>query len=260
MRNIVIFISLFLGTGHFGHAQNIIGTYSNGITIPALTVTFYTDSTFIYKSTEHPTFNRWEGFYEKGKWTVSADTIILNPQLVSKPFVESDFREYSVQSDTVLYLTFNHIKRYFDNKGKLIKTDTLQVSRLDYAFNILKRKNLTRVTKEPTTRCSFSGYIPPEIITSGRTIVVSKPFEELKSIFIGCFELQETKKFEIKNPNSDSLVINIYSNYYGDGQLRQKKLLIGNDKVLYSRQRPNGKFDKTNWIYGTVLKKRKNRS
>ncbi len=261
MRHIVILIPVFDAMTCFGQGQNITGTYSNGIAAPKLAITFNADSTFTYISTEHPTFNRWENFSEKGKWTVSGDTIILNPQLANKPFVESDFTEQQeAGSDIVLYLTFNHIKRYFNKEEQLVKTDTMQVERLDYAFNELKKKKLARVAKYRTARCTFAGYIPPETITSNRTVVIAKPPEEIKSIFIGCFELKGTKEFRVKNPRSNHLTLNIYSNYYQEGQIRQKKLLIKNENVLYSRQKQNGKFDKGHWYSESMLKRDKSSS
>lgn len=255
MRHILTCIFIFSLITCFGQRQNIIGTYSNGITVPKLIITFNPDSTFTYSSTEHPTFYRWEEFSEKGKWTVSADTIILNPQLDNKPYVEFHFQEQKIENDTAIFLTFNHIKRYFASNGNLVRADTVQVDRLDYAFNEFKKKKLTRVAIHHTTRCAFAGYIPPEIITTNRTIAVQKPHKQLKSIFIGCYELQGTKEFQIKDPTSNYLSLNIYSNYYLDEQIRQKKLLIKNENLLYSRQNLNGKFDKGNWSSETRLKK-----
>jgi hypothetical protein len=241
----------------FGQTNHIVGTFTNGIVVPNLRVTFNTDSTFQYTSTGHPTFFRWENFSENGKWLVSGDTIILNPQLTTKPFVQSDFHEQEIPGDTNFLLTFNHIKRYFDSNGTLVRADTVQINRLDYAFNELKKKKLTRVAENRTTRCAFAGYIPKEVIATSRTISVTKPAEKVKSIFIGCYELQGTKEFNIKNPNSNRLTLNVFSNYYSDGQIRQMKFLIKNQKTLYTRQKPNGKFDKGNWTYGTILKKEK---
>jgi hypothetical protein len=239
-------MSLVFGTVCYGQTKNVIGVFSNGIAVPKLVVTFKPDSTFEYVSTEHPTFYRWEDFSENGKWTVHGDTIILNPQLEAKPFVQSDFQEQDVKGNTAFLLTFNHVKRYYDRSGNLTKSDTVQIVRVDYAFNELKKKNLIRVAQRPTTRCVFAGYIPKEIITDSRTVPVPKPTEELKSIFIGCYELQGTTEFVIKNPNSNRLTLNVYSNYYLDGQIRQKKLLIKNENILYTRQKLNGKFEKDN--------------
>ncbi|RZL43998.1 MAG: hypothetical protein EOP00_21850, partial [Pedobacter sp.] len=135
--------------------------------MPEIQVTFNADSTFEYVTKEqHPTFNRWEDFSEKGKWTLSGDTIVLNPNLKKKIFVESDFSEQENIGDTTILITFNHIKRYFDVNGKLIRADTFQMDRLDYSFNELKKKKITRVAKHSTTRCAFAGYIPKELITS----------------------------------------------------------------------------------------------
>ncbi|MFI5129768.1 MAG: hypothetical protein ACHQFX_07250 [Chitinophagales bacterium] len=211
---------------------------------------FDQDSTFTYVTNElHPTFYRWEPFSEKGKWTLSGDTIILNPHLTKKIFVESEFVEEEHPDDTSLLLTFNHIRRFFGINGNIIKTDTVQIDRLDYSFNELKKKKLTRVAPHMTTRCTFAGYIPKEIITSSRTVFVQRPTENMKSIFIGCYELQGTKEFFIKNQNSNHLTLNVYSNYYKDGQIRQMKFLIKNDKYIYTRQKKNGEFDKDNiWI------------
>src|SRR5438270_4885050 len=124
----LLLISIFSGfcTICLGQSKNIIGTFTNGIAIPNLQLTFNADSTFQYSSKEHPTFYRWEEFSEKGVWTISKDTITLNSQLSLKPFVQSDFQEEKIKGDSGLLLTFNHIKRYYDIEGNLIKKDTVQ--------------------------------------------------------------------------------------------------------------------------------------
>ena len=77
---------------------------------------------------------------------------------------------------------------------------------------------------------------PKETITASRTISIPKPTEKLTSIFIGCYELQGTKEFIIKNQNSNRLTFNVFSNYYSDGQIRQMKFLI-KIKLLYIRDK-----------------------
>jgi hypothetical protein len=250
MRHFVTFISIFISTISFGQAKSIVGTFTNPIAFPKFIVTFNADSTFSYASTESPTFYRLEDFSEKGKWTLSGDTIILNSKLTKKIFVESEFQEQEIIGGRDLLLTFNHIKRYFNTDGNVIKTDTFQIDRLDYAFNELKRRNQTRVAPHSMVRCTFAGYIPKYTITTNRTIAVKKSAENLKSIFIGCYEIQGTKEFIIKNPNSNHLIFNVYSNYYLDGQIRRMKFLIKDEKVLYTRQKENGEFEKDNiWTH-----------
>jgi len=233
--------------------KNIAGTFTTKFGYPSFSVTFNSDSTFEYISNEPPTFYRWEHFSEKGKWTVSGDTAILNPHLSRKTFVESDLKEEENGDDKNLLLTFNHVKRYFDANGNLVKTDTLQIDRLDYALNEWKRKNITRVALQKTTRCAFAGYIPKEIITNKRS--VSVPRKDLpKSIFVGCYELQGTKEFAIKNPKASHFTVNVYSNYYQDGQIRQVKFLIRNDHMIYTKQKTNGEFEKDNIWKGPAAK------
>ena len=261
MRYTIIIISFFLTTLSFAQVQNVVGTY--GMVMQGVQVTFNSDSTFEYVTKgEHPVFYRWEKFSENGKWAIVGDTIILNPGLAKKTFVESDFKEEQISGDTGLLLTFNHIKRYFDSNGNIIRTDTFQIDRLDYSFNELKKKKLTRVARHATTRCAFAGYIPKEIITSNKTISIPRPAENIRSIFIGCYELQGTKEFSIKDPDANHLTLNVYSNYYQDGQIRQMKFLIKNQKVLYTKQKENGEFVKDNIWTGTDsrLTRQKNRS
>ncbi len=248
MRHSIIIISFFITTLSFGQVQKVVGNYSN--TMSQIQVTFNSDSTFEYASKGlHPTFFRGEDFSEKGKWAVSGDTIILNPNLTKKLFIESNFQEQQKLGDPTLLLTFNHIKRYFDANGNIIKTDTFQIDRIDYSFNELRKKKLTRVARHPTTRCGFAGYIPKEIITTNRTIAVQRPTEKIRTIFIGCYELKGTKEFTIANSNSNHLTFTVYSNYYQDGQIRQMKFLQKNETVLYTKQKENGKFEKDNiWI------------
>lgn len=250
MRHLTIIISFFVSTLSFAQMQKVVGTY--GDVIPGIRVTFNPDSTFEYVTKgQHPIFFSWEDFSEKGKWILSGDTIILNPDLQKKIFVESDFKEEQILGDTNLLLTFNHIKRYFDGDGNIIKSDTFQIDRLDYSFNELKKKKITRVAKQRTTRCTFAGYIPKEIITSNRTISIQRPSENINSILIGCYELQGIKKFNINNANSNHFTLNVYSNYYQDGEIRQMKFLRKNEKVLYTKQKENGEFEKDNFLTGS---------
>ncbi len=259
IRQNITTLLILLAANCFGQAKKVVGSFNNGIALPAIVVTFHADSTFEYTSMEHPTFYRWEYFSEKGKWSVSGDTIILNPQLDIKPFVEYELQEQNASNDTAVTMTFNHIKRYFDANGNVIKADTLQIKQLDYAFNELKKKKLTRVAEHPTTRCAFAGYIPKEIITPHRRISVPRPAEKLRSIFIGCYELQGTKEMIIRNPDAGYFTLNIYSNYYQDGQMRQRKFLIKNENNLYTAQKANGAFVKDNIWGGTgpKLKRKK---
>lgn len=223
MRHVTTYTFILFTSVCLGQTPKIIGAYSAKFSISDFRIVFNADSTFLYTSDQHPTFFRWEKFVEKGQWTLSSDTIILNPQLSRKQFIETDFQEAKADNDSLLYLTINHIIRQFDKNGHVISIDTLQVGRFDYSFNEFKKKKLNRVAERPTTKCAFEGHIPPETITSYRTIKIVRPLEKLESVFLGCYEMQGTKEFKIKNPNSNHLILNIFSNYYQDGQLRQKK-------------------------------------
>jgi hypothetical protein len=247
MRNFIIIILLaFNHSFSFAQGQKIAGKYTS--VLSGIEVIFYPDSTFQYVTKgQHPTFSRWENFNERGRWLLSADTIILNPQLPKKVFVESDFKEEERQGDTGLILTCNHIKRYFDANGNVSRTDTVQIDVFDYSFNELKKKKLTRVARFKTVRCAFAGYIPKEIIITNRTINIQRTEENIGSIFISCNELQGTKEFVLSNEHSNHFTMNVYSSYYQDGQIRQMRLLIKNENVLYTRQNENGKFEKDNF-------------
>jgi hypothetical protein len=263
MRRLLILLSLFITMLSAAQQRKVAGTYSTtnlGGLLTGTRVTFYPDFTFDYfTDQDHPVFSRWENLSERGRWTMSGDTVILNPHLERKPAVEAQFSESIEGGDATLRLTFHHIKRYFDREGNLTKADTLQIDRLDFAFNELKKKGLRRVTPRPTTRCAFAGYIPPEIITSGHSITVNRPEEGLRSIFIGCYELQDTKEYLIKNPLAGHLTFTVYSNYYADGQIRQLKFLVYKDKALYTRQKPSGRFYKGDLPgRGSTLKRQKN--
>jgi hypothetical protein len=260
MRYFILFLAALIPIGCLAQEKKVQGRYSSPLSATA--VTFNADSTFEYVAQQHPIFYRWESLDEKGRWTLSGDTIILNPKLEKKNYVESELQEDEIKGEKNLVLTFNHIKRYIDADGHIVKMDTLQVQRLDYAFNKLQKKNMLRVTHSRSVRCTFAGYIPPERITSSRTTVVQKPGETMKRIFVGCFELQQTKAFAINNPNANHLTVNIYSNYYLDGEIRQVRILIKNDHVLYTRQNQNGDFEEDNIWRNTdakLIKQKKDR-
>lgn len=247
MKPLLLLTALFSVTIGTAQTKNIAGTYNReGFLFENTMIVFRADSTFEYSSTTHPVFflDR-DHFHEKGKWTISGDTIILNPQIAPKPAIEIDLKEEAVAGDTALTLTFNHVKRYFDGSDNPVIFDTVQIDRLDFAFNEWKKKNRIRVSEHGTVRCAFAGYIPKEIITEERTIVVPRPSAELKSIYVGCYEAQQTKELPIRNPRSTRLTYTVYSNYYlNTGTFRQAKMLIKNKNVLYTRQKPNGKFYK----------------
>jgi len=59
------------------------------------------------------------------------------------------------------------------------------------------------------------------------------------------------KPFELKKPNANHLTVNIYSNCYLYGQIRQVKLLIKSGDVLYTRQKNNGLFETDNFWKNT---------
>ncbi len=256
--NLIRFIHIILPliSSYNVFSQNIIGTYT-GID-SSIKVILNNDSTFLFTSRINPSFYRVEGFSEKGRWTFRSDTIVFNPQFSPKINIESEIIEKEYPNNKDVLLTFNHIKRYFDAEGNLLQTDTLKIEQLDYTFNKLVRKNLRRVTSRNTTRCSFAGYIPSEIITKENSIIISKPSDEPNSIFIGCYELQETKEFILKNKKANHLTFNVFSNYYKDSQLRQMKYLLKNSKIIYTVRKRNGKFKKTFWLLDSgILKKTK---
>jgi hypothetical protein len=257
MKQLLI-ILLCCTTTCYAQQVSIAGAFGNDMS--SMQVSFNADSTFLYTSKEqHPTFNRWEPFSEKGQWIQSGDTIILNPTLSKKPFIETTFEEGTDATDNSLLLTFNHIKRYFDSNGNIIKTDTLQIQQLDYAFNDFNRKKRSRIAKRPSTRCAFAGYIPKETITASHTISIQKTDAVIKQVFFGCYELMGTKAFTVTNTNANHFTLNVFSNYYQDGQLRQVKVLIKNSNTLYTRQKENGRFVKDNlWSEAdSKLKKQK---
>lgn len=258
MRYFIVTGSLFISAFSFGQRHKFTGNYSS--ILPKIEVRLNEDSTFEYVTKEmHPTFYRWEDFSEKGIWTVLGDTIILNPKLAKKVFIESKFKEEVTKDSTNLLLTFDHVKRYFDAEGNVVKTDTLQIDQLDYSFNTFKKKDRTRVAIQHTTRCALAGYIPKEIITASHTIFIKRPAENIHNIFIGCNEMQGTKEFIINDTNSTHFTLTVYSNYYLDGQIRQMKLLIKNKKILYTKQKDNGEFEKDSmWMQTYAKLKKKN--
>lgn len=266
MRPLFFLLSMLFSTLTFAQSRNIVGTFKDASGTSNFMVTFKSDSTFQYTAGEHPAFffDHWgETFSESGKWTMIGDTIILNPQLEKKAFIKSELLEQEDPSDTGLVLTFNHINRYIDSQGNVVRTDTTQVRQLDYAFNDFKKGHRRRVTPHRSSRCTFAGYIPQETITKSRTIAISKPSQPINVMYVGCYEQQAMKAFTIKNPASTRLTFNVYSDYYQDGLLRQVRFLAKDENVLYIRQKPNGKFQKGHRLVGYqdyMLKRKKGNS
>ncbi len=242
LRLIILLLLICRPAFSLAQTESITGRYFN--MLDRIQVDFYEDSSFDYSSKMwNPVFHRYEPLSESGFWSMAGDTIILNPHLEKKRFVDFSFSESKFEGDsTVVVLSFNHIRRHYDIAGNLTANDTIQFYQLDFAFNELKKKKLKRVSSHQSIRCAFAGYIPKEILTDERSIVVPKPSEKLKSIFIGCYELQGTKEFLITDNSSNQFTLNVYSNYYSDGQIRQMRLLKKNKRVIYYRIKENGEF------------------
>lgn len=230
--------------------RQVAGTYAN--MTRSYHLYLYADSTFSYQSTyTHPVFLVDHDFSEQGRWTLSGDTVVLNPQLPLKTFTETEWQEQTMPGDTNVLLTFNHVKRYYDAQGVLMRADTVQVRQLDFAFNDFRKRSRRRVASYRSVRCAFAGYIPKEIITRERTIAVARPAGGIQKVYIGCWEMSGTKPFAVADPQATRFNFTVYSNYYADGLIRQMKFLVKNNKVLYTQQRPDGSFVKDNIWHAT---------
>ena len=152
MRQIILIISTFISTISSAQVKNVAGTFVS--VFPDVRVIFNEDSTFQYMTEElHPTFYRWENFSEKGKWSVSGDTIVLNPQLTKKIFIESDFSEKEDTGRSNLFLTFNHIKRYFDSNG-----DVVGVAQANTDTGV-QTYQVVWMVPEPGSAITFVGFV-----------------------------------------------------------------------------------------------------
>ncbi|MBV4359293.1 hypothetical protein [Pinibacter aurantiacus] len=246
MRCVIFLLFLFCASFNaFAQSRSIAGSYASGPGSEICKLILSEDSTFSYSAPEYPMFYRLEKFEEKGHWILSGDTVVLNPLLALKPFVESELKEEKVNSDSVI-LTFRHIKRLIDANGNIVREDTEHINRLDFSFNNQAKKNRVRVTADRTVRCTFAGYIPKEIITGQTTIVLPRLVNKIECIYFGCWELQGMKKFVVADSSSNHYTFAVYSNYYVDGQLRQTKFLVKNENVLYTKRNSKGEFIKDN--------------
>lgn len=224
-------------TGYYGNR----GYYQLGVSIQ-----FKEDSTFIFTSGVHPIFyTDLDIFREEGKWSISGDTVILNPQASPETNTDIDLQEEEVAGDECITVTFKHVKRYFDSTGKLYLSDTVHIDDLAFALN---GRRITRVaTHCPHRNIPFRIHLTKEMLTKDDTVAVSRPKKELNCIYIGCYEAQQTNRFLIRNPKSTRFSYTVYSNYHRMPTLRQQKLLIKNNKTLCFKQPLNGSLFHRKW-------------
>lgn len=240
MKKIALIILSFYSLSNFAQ-KNPIGTFQNEL----IEVTFKNDKSFEYKNKYflNPAGHKTDSVYtEKGTWEISNDTLRLNPQLKKKNFGSDELVESITTNSNKLSFKFNIIRTYFDANNNVLSIDTLQIERLDFAINNKNKKNISRITQKPTTRCAFAGYIPKELVTSERSFEIEKPSEKISRIFIGCDELGEMKEYEINDPNSNSFILNIYQNIYEDGMIRSVNYLMATKNIILIEEKPNGKF------------------
>lgn len=223
----------------------VSGTFTNSKYSPTLKLTFNSDSTFSYWSNIGPYARSTSIFKEKGHWTAKGDTIILNPALEKKLLSGYQFAEQAQHpmKDSI-WLTVERITNYYDRDGRLMSADTGRVSQFDLAINKNSRQNRHLVSGRPNARCAFAGYIPKEIITDARTVLVPKPAGRLEKLFVACAEFGGTREFLISNAQADQLTLQIFDNRYQDGQLRQVKYLVKNEDAIFIKQKADGKFQR----------------
>ena len=240
MKKSAIIITLVLS--YFSFAQKSpIGIFEN----EQIIVKFNEDKTFNYtnKYNLNPAGHKMDSIYrEKGNWEMVNDTIKLNSNLEKKSYVSDELVEDRIANTDKIFFKFNIIRKYFDRNDKVRKIDTLQINRLDFAINTNSKKNLSRITQKPTTRCALAGYIPKELITSERSFEFEKPSDKISKIFIGCYELGKMKEYIIKNSDSNSFTFNIYQNIYDDGMIRNIKYLLATKNIILIEEKVNGKF------------------
>lgn len=247
---LILIIAVLLSNNSFAQKRySPVGVWGDDI------LTVYADSSFEMTG-RHPEFATENEFYEKGIWIVKDDTLILNPHLTPKEYIQHDFSESQVGKDTNVLLTLNHIKRTISKSGEVTARDTVLVERADYWFNDFKKSKLRRIAVRPKPMCAFAGYIPPETITAEHTTVVERPTDSMQTIHIGCWELRGTKEFIIHNPESNRLTLNIYSNSYNDGMIRSKKILVKNKNTLLTKRNKKGKFRVDIWTNNYSMLKR----
>lgn len=240
MRFNLLILLLIISSNSFSQENFQLGYFAS--LTGKKTITFNDDHTFEYSdSCGHPYFLWVHSFSEKGIWERHGDTIVLNPHLEEKKYIEHDLSSYAIPSDTNILLTLNHVKRYIDADGLIKKSDTVRVKQADYYFNERSNNKQVRVA-EYESNCLWSGAPATQMIVDSNTFKTISPVGKLQKITIGCYELQATTGFVIDDPKANRIVLNIYSNYYLDGQLRRKKILIKNDQTILTEQNKSNKF------------------
>lgn len=256
MKKIILLLICLINILITAQNKNPIGTFENS----TFEITFRNDKTFEYRSKylSDPIGNHTQTTYiENGKWSIDSDTIRLNAQLDSKSFGSHELLESVKGNPNKIYFKFNLIKQYFDEKDNIISRDTLQIERLDLAINNNDKSNRSRITQSHTTRCAFAGYIPNELITNERSFEFERNTPTIQKLYIGSYELGETREFIIKNPASNSFILNIYQNIYKTGMIRNIKYLMYNKNTILIKQKPNGKFRRDGMYYEFYQIKRK---
>ncbi|HCC94727.1 MAG TPA: hypothetical protein DEQ26_10445 [Flavobacteriaceae bacterium] len=227
----------------FGQNKNPVGEFENN----QFKIKFNDDNTFNYTSKyfQDPIGNNFQDKYiESGKWILRGDTIILNQDLTERSYGHYDLIEDEIGEKGKVYFRFNLIKTKYNENDEILSIDTLQIEKLDLAINNNDKKNRLRISNYPTTRCAFAGYIPKELITDKRVFEFEKKDNLIHKIYIGSYELKKTEEFIIKNPNSNSFVLNVYQNIYENAMIRNKKYLMLNKNTILIEQKPNGKYKK----------------
>lgn len=256
MKNLGVILSIVFNMLIFGQNKSPIGDFEN----IKFEIKFNSDSTFVYKSKnfEDPIGNFYDDYYtEDGQWISKGDTIILNPNLEKKNYGYYEFLEAEKENKQKVYFKFNIIRKNFGEDDNLVSIDTLQIKQLDFAINSNDKKNRSRITQHPTTRCFFAGFIPKELITNERSFEFKKSENFINKIYIGSYEMKKTEEFTIKNTNSNSFVLNIYQNIYKNSMIRNKKYLMLNKNIILIEQKENGKFKKDGLYYEYYHLKRK---
>jgi hypothetical protein len=233
-----IVITLLILISSLGHSQNYNENYSGLYEDLILTkLSLNVDGTFDLEYPD-PVFPYTMKVYKtKGIWISSGNEITLNPkQTVGK--TEVKISESKTEPQDSVILKINYSLKKFKN-DELIEVSSFEFDQMTIFVN--KKKNYYNLVRGyKRKRCAFAPTIKNQIIVdSSNTFKITK--EQIKKIGIMTYGFDQVVEFNISDPKSNLITIDIIQPVDVERSPKNKKVIIkGNTAYFHERK---GKVD-----------------
>ena len=230
------------------HAQTgydrVAGTYNDALaTIYATQLTLRPNGTFVIETVDETFPYTFEQFTNKGEYSVSGDSIILNPG-VTLPATTVELQHRESGADTLRVNIDYTLATY--TGSELTFTDAFQPQMLSVYIN--EKKNFTHIVKEELRQvCLFAPKVRRQVVLDEAGVLklakTSKYFKNgLRRIGIYSYGFDEIRWFSVP-PDASTVTVAITQPVEANRMPMDREVIFRKGELMYYKYQ--GKIDKS---------------